>query len=229
MCQIHLVTSESFNDNKEAWLTHLDQGAAINSHGSAVLFVDENTGQHSLLRSLDWEDIANMMVVKDNWTHAIIHQRFGTRGGRGLENTHFWQADDVFYCHNGVFRGKEQSELKVDSLIIGQMIESRGIWGALDYLQSQQYANVFMVDTIEGVLYLSRSKTNTLYTDGGMLFSTKKLTGICDKAVPQNIIIRRELDLSPIIPTAYNTLEHILNKADDDYEKAVKLSIHGDK
>lgn len=229
MCQIHAITRKSYDTNTDKWEAHLRDGAKINSHGSAALFLDETTGNHSIIRSLNWDDIEVVLNFKDDWTHVFIHQRYGTRGGRGLENTHFWQANDVFYCHNGVFRGEEQDKFTVDSHVIGQYLEEHGVWSALEYMQSQEYSNTFMVDMVEGSYYISRSSTNSLFTDNSGCFSTRKLNDICDKTVPKYAVLKREFKLSPVyVSSWFDRQRDILDDADNDYLAAVNKSIHGD-
>lgn len=232
MCKIFAITRHSYDNNTEAWTEHLKDGARINSHGSAALFIDEDTGSHSIIRATQWTDIQDVLDFKSDWTTVFIHQRFGTRGGRGLENVHFWQANDVFYCHNGVLRGTEQEALSVDSLVIGQWLEEGGVWYALSQLQQQDYANVFMVDMIDGAYYMSRSVTNSLYTNDLGDYSTDKLDGICDISVAENTIVKREFELNPRKSSSqfnWNGWNRaILDDADDAYEEAVRMSIHGD-
>ncbi len=226
MCQIHTITRTSWEKNINEWLEHLRDGALINYHGSALVLIDEDTGEHSVLRSKNWDDVEALLLANNHWTQAFIHQRYSTRGGTGLENVHFWQSNDVLYCHNGVFQGKEQAQFNVDSNIIGQYLEEQGIWGALGYMQSQEYANVFMIDLIDGVYYISRSVTNTLYTDNDGSFSTFPLDSVCEMPVVAGTIIRKEFNLTPA--ASYGITYNSPYKDDLDYEEQVRLSVLGD-
>lgn len=222
MCLIYSISKEEYESHTDQWRDHMDAGSRTNKDGFAALFIDEDTGGHSIIRSLNWEDINTMLAVKDDWTRVFVHQRAITRGGRSLENTHFWQSGDVFYCHNGVLRGDYQSNFKVDSLAIGAVLEEDGIWGTLGFLQQQMYANVFMIDMKEMTWYMTRSVTNTLFMDEtGSNYSTRKLTGICDIPVPTNSIMKHEL----YSVSSSSVIDAIINDDDEGYNLAVRRSM----
>ena len=231
MCQIHTISKTSFDQHTEQWLQHLDNGTKFNNDGHAALFIDEDTGNHALFRSMAWNDIRDTLTLKEDWTRVFIHQRATTRGGATLENTHFWQSDELFYCHNGVLRGDLQSQFRVDSLAIGHMLEVEGVWRTLEYLQSQDYANVFIIDMRDMQWYMSRSETNSLYSDGLDNYSTNMLAGICDQPVTRYSVLRHQLE-EPQVETwleKYNRrqIAAIIEDDDEAYEAAVKASMGG--
>ena len=227
MCQLFSIGRASFDANCESWMAALRAGANINSHGSAALFIDETNGNHSIVRAMDWDDIEDVLETKRDWTRVLIHQRYGTRGARDVFNTHFWQVGDLFYCHNGVLRGEVSQDFEVDSHAIGHMLETGGIWAALQFLQEQDYANVFIVDLNEYCYYVSRSETNTLFTNSGGDYSTASVAGLVEQEVPRNSIVRhafvKPVEAAPTYSGWFNS------RADDDYESQVEASIHGDR
>jgi hypothetical protein len=194
MCQIHIIKREDFELSTKAYTSHLESGARINDHGSAALFIDEK-GNHSLLRAMKFEDIINMMHISNNWDQVIIHQRYTTQGAANLTNTHLWQSGKFLYCHNGVLQDEACSEFEVDSQLIGWYLEGGNVWDAIAYCQSEEYANVFIIDLEEKKLYVTRSKTNTLFTDGEGQFSTRKLNNEIDILVPSNTVEIINLDV----------------------------------
>ena len=193
MCQIHVVKRTSFMVG-EQWVNHLRSGASFNSDGFAALLIDFKTGEHSLIRSMKWDVIEAAMLMDDDWTLAIIHQRFTTQGEVRLHNTHLWEEGNRYYCHNGVLSSKEANKYNVDSQLIGEHLRNT-LWEALEFCQSEKYANVIVVDFDTSKYTISRSRTGSLYTDGSGQYSSNKLTGICDKAVSTNAIIFHDMDI----------------------------------
>jgi hypothetical protein len=166
---------------------------------------------------------------------VFIHQRAATRGGTSLETTHFWQAGSYFYCHNGVFRGEKQKPFQVDSQVLGHILETEGLWSALEYMQGQDYSNVFLVDMEKEKWYMSRSNLNTLYTNVYDDYSTDKLTDICDVPVQKQSIVTYDFDIPPIkgwngnYPDTssahnFNSYQEILDAEDEEYQKAVAMT-----
>lgn len=209
-------------------MEHLDKGTKTNDHGHAALFIDEESGQHSLIRSVNWYDIKTMLSVKDDWTRVFIHQRASTRGGNGLENTHFWQSGRYFYCHNGVFRGELQSDFLVDSMVIGHLLSENGLWPTLEYMQAQEYSNVFIIDMESMEWYMSRSRTNTLFTDSSGNYSTKKLGDYIP--VQQFTVVKYELE-EPVVDSWWERTHQqritqtVVDDDDTAYNKLVNLSM----
>ncbi len=195
MCQIHAINRTSWDLNTNEITRHLQSASYINDHGSAAIFIDA-MGEHSIIRSMDFDVILDMMTINDKWETVIIHQRYTTQGDPNLNNTHMWQVGNFWYCHNGVLSSKRSAELEVDSMVIGECLERGDVWEAISYCQSEDYANVFIVNLIDKQFIVTRSKTNTLYTDGNGQYSTTKLAGIIEEPVSENSVRIHELDVN---------------------------------
>jgi len=213
MCQIHIVKREEWNKEQEIYEKHLTAGARANPHGSAALFINED-GEHSLIRAMDFEVILDMMVLT-NWDTVVIHQRYTTQGASTLANTHMWQVGDFLYCHNGVLKSEESAAYRVDSNIIGAYLEDGNIWDALAYCQSEEYANVFIVNLVDKRLWVTRSQTNTLFTDGKGQYSTRSLAGRITNAVPKNSTTCYHLDIDDAIEEYWSQYDEM------DYQERV--------
>ena len=112
-----------------------------------------------------------------------------------LQNTHFWNEGKFFYCHNGSFPIKEAKEFDVDSQIIGKKINESGPWGAVEFCQKASFANVFIVNIESGEVFFSRSKANTVFTDGFGQYSTTLVEDVCDVLVPLNTVHMHKIEL----------------------------------
>ena len=189
MCKIYVVTQDNYLKDDKKWSDHIENGVTGNWHGSSAVLLDRE-GNHSIVRVSEYEDLKLMLDNSENWDRALIHHRWGTGNNLGVIDTHFWQAGRFLYCHNGVFRGSAKSDkLRVDSQAIGVFLEAGELWEAIRFCQEQEYANVLIVD-IEGKrYYMTRSRTNSLYTDGAGQYSTDKLDGLCDIPVSQSSIV----------------------------------------
>lgn len=193
MCQIHIINKTNFLNNPTAYEDHLNSGARINDHGSAALFIDDE-GNHSIIRAMKFETIMDMLHMNDRWETVVIHQRYTTQGAANLSNTHLWQVGNYFYCHNGVLRDEDTNKYEVDSQLIGHYLETNP-WEAIAYCQSEDYANTFIVGLDEKKIWVTRSKTNTLYTDGNGQYSTRLLKGEIDTKMPENSVEIINLDI----------------------------------
>jgi hypothetical protein len=194
MCQIHTITKQSYEDNTDAINLHLEGAAECNPHGHAALFIND-LGEHTLIRTMNYDVIKNMMLLDNEWERVVIHQRYTTQGETNIMNTHMWQVGSMFYCHNGILKSPEKDGFAVDSQLIGHYLES-GYWNGLQFCQSEEYANVFIVDIETRKMTVSRSKTNTLFTDGKGQYSSTVLVGIIDIPVPTNSIRIIDLDIA---------------------------------
>ena len=193
MCQIHVIKKDTLDLYCKDVEWHLDLAADTNEHGSAALFINRD-GEHSIIRSMNWKFISDFMLINDDWDTAIIHQRYTTQGETNLTNTHLWQVDNMFYCHNGILESKDAAHFEVDSMLIGHHLKVGGIWEAIAFCQSEEYANTIIVDLESKFFWVSRSQDNSLYTDGNGQYSTSKLDGIIDIPVHKNTVAQHKID-----------------------------------
>jgi len=202
MCQIHIINKINFLNNPSEYEDHLNDGARINDHGSAALFIDDK-GNHSLIRAMKFDTIIDMMYMNDLWETVVIHQRYSTHGEANLSNTHLWQVGNYFYCHNGVLRDPDANKFDVDSQLIGFHLETNP-YEAIAYCQSEDYANTIIVGLEEKKIWVTRSKTNTLYTDGNGQFSTRKLKGEIEDPMPERDVKILDLDIKAFDKWGYD-------------------------
>jgi len=204
MCQLFCIKRDTFIDNTAEVTAHLLDGAIGNSHGSAALFINRD-GEHSLLRTMSFQIILDLMTLNDDWDQVIIHQRFTTQGEATLANTHMWQVGDFFYIHNGILMDDETSNHAVDSQLIGEYLQNGQVWDAIAYCQSEHYANVLIINPTEDTMWMTRSETNSLFTDGDGQFSTRKLDGIIDIPVRRNSVEQITLGCQPFKDRTFKT------------------------
>lgn len=193
MCQVHIINKCSFFSDTASYEEHLNSGAISNDHGSAALFIDED-GNHSLIRAMKFQTIIDMMYMNDMWETVVIHQRYSTHGEATLANTHLWQAGNYFYCHNGVLRDPDTEAYEVDSQLIGHYLKINP-WEAIAYCQSEEYANTIIVGLDEKKIWVTRSVTNTLFTDGNGQYSTRMLKGEIENPMPTNTVSMIDLNI----------------------------------
>ena len=233
MCQIFIVNRDSYIENQDVYDAHLDKGDSLNNHGSSALFIADN-GEHCLVRGLDFTTISTLMTINDNWSKVIIHQRYTTGGAANLSNTHLWQVGDFFYCHNGVLKDERTLNYPVDSQLIGSFLQSGDVWDALAYCQSEPYANVFIANIEQREIWVTRSKDNTLYTDGNGQYSTRKLEGHIDIPVAEHTLHCIKLDKVEDYDKwgydySYSSYDDLVrystmgNEAESDYQDALEL------
>lgn len=221
MCQVHVIKRENWEVNQNLYEGHLNHSAMINDHGSSAVFIDEN-GEHSIIRAMDFDIILDMMVINTKWQTVVIHHRYTTQGASTLANTHMWQVGSFLYCHNGVLSHPDTINYEVDSQIIGAFLEEGNVWDAISYCQSEEYANVIIINLDDHKLWVTRSKDNTLYTDGNGQFSTSLLFGEIDELVPKNTVLTFDLDIVDFEPYQYYPSAYEMT-----YEEKVYSSTHG--
>lgn len=167
MCTVLTVSVNHYSDKL---VGHILRDAANNSHGFALVLIDEN-GSASLIRSLEISVILAALKFSP-WERMFLHSRWATQGEISLANTHGWEASGYIYMHNGCLWDPEATNYAVDSQLIGAWIDTGGVDYALDCLQQEPYANVLIVDPEHETYYMSRSKMGSLYTDWEGNYST---------------------------------------------------------
>ncbi len=232
MCQIHIINKATYDAEPRLISSHLESGSIMNNHGCSALFINAD-GEHTLMRGMDFDAISGFMAVYDEWETVVIHQRYTTQGKANINNTHLWQVGDFFYCHNGVMRARESNQYPVDSQLIGNFLEDGNVWDAIAYCQSEDYANVFIINLEMKSIWISRSISHTLYTDGRGQYSTDKLPGIIEIPVPQGSVQSIDLDITTYCKyqdTSYYDGWDKWNSYDPDaltYDEKCKQSKHG--
>lgn len=179
MCTLLTVSSEFFSRALEQRI--LDD-AQHNPDGFSLLLTAEE-GTHTLIRTMDVSLVLSVLRSA-SWDRMFLHSRFATQGSVGLENTHGWENDGVFYFHNGCLSAPESIGLPVDSQAIGLWLNEGGIEHAMERLALEPFANVFMVDTQTGFYTICRSTSGSLHTDGQGNFSTAAFGTIAMPVAP---------------------------------------------
>ncbi len=177
MCTLLTIGADQWNRDMEI---HVQMDAISNPHGFALLLLDSK-GMRTILRSMEIEPILSLLRNMP-WERMFLHSRWATQGSIGLDNTHGWHADGVFYMHNGCLSSPDAHKYPVDSQAIGEWIESGGVPQAVQMLRRETFANVFMVDLEVGDYTVYRSTSGSLFTDGLGNYSTNPV-GDISKAV----------------------------------------------
>lgn len=195
MCTIFSIDRFFFNNNKQNSLKRIEQDAARNDDGWAAVFLGEHANQTVLMQSLE---LSSVLAAIDSvpWTRMFLHSRMSTTSTGGIFGCHnfstigsglqsnvtngYWVVQ-----HNGILSDHRSRQYMVDSMFITQHIREHGPAETINYLLTKEtYANVFMINPISGQYYVTRSVTNSLFTDGLGNFSTNPVGEIA-KPVPQ--------------------------------------------
>jgi hypothetical protein len=179
MCTLLTIGAEQWSRAME---NHIKDDAFHNPHGFALLLLNKH-GARTILRSMDIEPILALLRNSD-WERMFLHSRWATQGSVRLDNTHGWSDDGVFYMHNGCLMSKDGDSYPVDSQAIGEWIRHGGVDRALQNLQMEMFANVFMVDLDGGYYAVNRSMHGTLFTDGMGNYATNPIGSISMDVVP---------------------------------------------
>lgn len=173
MCTIMTVDIDSFTDNV---VDQIAEDAKYNPHGFALALFKEGE-LVSLNRTTDFSRIVDALY-EDDWDRMFLHCRYATWGDHLTENCHGWISNGHLYMHNGILENTEAYTYAVDSMLIGQWLSEGGVETAIAELREESYANVFIMDLQSRIFSVSRSFTNTLFTDGNGNFSTNKVDSV---------------------------------------------------
>lgn len=174
--------------------TRILQDSLSNSDGANALLVKD--GQ--VIASFSALDVTlltptiDMLARAGAWDRLFLHQRMATQGSVNVGNIHGWAdrvTGSIHIMHNGFLRHDDTRFFAVDSQAILHWIEQDGIEEALTRLQGEYAANVFVIDQDRPSFYVSRSRYNTLYTDGRGNYSTNSFGSIKQPVPPDT---RRE-------------------------------------
>jgi len=182
MCTILTVTKDKYDDKIKAQVEADTMNG--NSDGYCLVLANEFGEIVSNLRSMTLEPILAALEFSE-WYRMFLHSRLATGSSDvSITNTHGWGSNQYIYMHNGFIRDRAAKNLDVDSQLIGKWLEG-GVDFCVKQMQQEPYANVFLIDTVGPEFYVSRSKDNTLYTDGDGCYSTNKV-GPINKKVRKN-------------------------------------------
>lgn len=197
MCTIMTLHKSKWSAKAER---RIRRDAETNPDGMALLLIDE-WGAHSMVRTFDVQTVVNMLNSV-SWTRMFLHTRYATQGRVSIDNVHGWFSQGVFYMHNGSIQAPEARLFPVDSMAIGDWLES-GIDTALGELRTEPYANVIMVDTSNWYYVVNRSKFGKLFTDGNGNYSTNAFGSV----------------RKPVRPGSQKShLLYVINVLDDDLD-----------
>lgn len=178
MCTI--ITADTTID-KRSLITRLRHDASSNSDGFSMLMILKG-GKPLAMTSLDVEAIVSLIEVMD-YERVFLHTRYATYGVSALQNCHGWNAGGTYIFHNGAIRSKIAEKFEVDSMAIRYWLENYGLDETLEKLDSEAFANVFLVDIDKGEYIVHRSTVGSLFTDNLGNYSTGSFDGI-DIPVP---------------------------------------------
>jgi predicted glutamine amidotransferase len=166
-------------------MQQIQDDALYNNDGWSVVLLGKKPEDTVISQSLDLESILTV-VENTKWERMFFHARLSTTSTAGIFGCHnfttvgdgrkanvkkgFWIVQ-----HNGILRSPESREYLVDSMYIAEVVRQHGIEAAKAYLTTnEEYANVFLVNPETGMYVVTRSVTNSLYTDNMGNYSTNK-------------------------------------------------------
>lgn len=204
MCTIMTVDKKRFT---EETVKTIHDDSCFNYDGWCLVLVNEYGETISNLRTMEIAPIIAMLKTVE-WSRMFLHSRAATGvSDVCLNNVHGWGSNNYIYMHNGFIRHRNTANLSVDSKMIGKWL-TYGLDICLSQLQKQEYANVFIIDTLSADYVVSRSKTNELYTDGDGNYSTTPFDSVCI-LVPKNTVADHSMQIEkrPVEDRYLNSLD----------------------
>lgn len=195
MCTV-ITVDQSIN--KQSVIERIISDSMSNSDGFAMLMIQLD-GTPLFIQSMNTDPIIGLIEIMD-YKRIFIHTRYATQGIAALHNTHGWNHNGTYVFHNGSIRSKISERFSVDSEAIRYWLEFYGIDETIDKLHDEPFANVFLVNTVDGNYIVHRSMTGSLFTDGNGNYSTHAFDAITTP-VAEYTVTDHDLDLSK--PTEY--------------------------
>lgn len=172
MCTIMTFDYNSYKENQLEFEKQILDDAKYNDDGSVLVLLDKEGEVRELIKTFNVETLVRTLE-NSTFSRAFIHNRATTGGDVNIHNIHGWAyRNGVFVFHNGILYDKEALRFSVDSMLIGHHINQGGPEKALEYLKTEYFANVMILDTKNITYYVHRSGGGSLYTDGKGNFST---------------------------------------------------------
>lgn len=176
MCTIMTITNELYD--QQAVETIINDCIFGNDQGWCLILVDQDGNLKTKLNTMELEPIWALLDYEE-WHRMFLHARYATGGSSvTLANTHGWESNGIHYMHNGTISSRQAEKLPVDSMQIGKWLEI-DLCYALDRLNDEYFANVFLIDEEDGQYWVHRSQHNTLFTDGKGNYSTNEFGEVC--------------------------------------------------
>jgi len=171
VCTLLTVDSLTWELHRKAIIRRIARDFQQNGDGLSLLLTSQ--GEPTLQMRCFTPALLLPLLKLAGWDRLYLHQRFATQGSKSLASTHGWATEDgTFVMHNGCLRHPDSYEHEVDSQAILQWLKEGGHYLALEHLQSEPFANVFLVDTLNGDYTVHRSTTGSLMTDDKGNYST---------------------------------------------------------
>lgn len=194
MCTILTVDRFFYQNNKQEVDERIESDAISNDDGWAVVLLGRNRSETVLTQSLELSAVQSAIETVP-WTRMFVHSRLATTSTSGIFGCHNFttvgdglkvNVENGYWIvqHNGILKSPMARHYMVDSMIIPEMIRSSGIEKTIKYLvEEESYANVFLINPLLGQYIVTRSETNSLYTDQKGNYSTNKV-GTIEHPVP---------------------------------------------
>lgn len=229
MCSIITIDNKALNP--ERLERYLIQETMRNDDGMSIILQDPD-GKLTSLKTFDLDTVLTLLDYS-SWTRMWLHMRAATQGEVNLRNVHGWMTTDgTAVMHNGILSDKDAWDFNVDSELIVDWVEKFGVNFALDMLQTESYANVFLIEQY-GDYHVSRTKSGSLFTDGNGNFATNQV-GRINKPVKAGYQKQFKSGfVKPVVQEIlnyedYQYLNGILNKYRDDYGPSYISTTRGD-
>lgn len=179
MCTIHLFDGTN-NDTKDRHLQQIADDWKNNRDGGSVLILDDHNEVIVRLQTTKLKHLLSC-IKSSKGTRYVVHLRASTTSQTGVGGCHMFDSPsgDWVYCHNGIIHSAEASKHRVDSLCLGPELDSESDISeeaiVLPDWSGYSFANVIAYNSVFATLFIHRSHSGQLHTDGKGNWSTCRI------------------------------------------------------
>jgi hypothetical protein len=174
MCTLLTVDATTWETHRKALIRRIARDFQQNGDGLSLLLTSQ--GEPTLQLRCFTPALLLGVLRQAAWDRMYLHQRFATQGAKALASAHGWATEEgTFVMHNGCLRHPDALGHEVDSQAILQWLNEGGDRATLEHLRSEPFANVFLIDTLNGDYTVHRSSTGSLVTDDRGNYSTYEI------------------------------------------------------
>ena len=199
MCTILTISTEFYREHADAVTARITEDARNNRDGWALMAYG-GAGGPFLLRTMSIGDVLALVPWLFDTGHERIwlHARYATTGYKGLNGTHAFAAGDWNVMHNGSLTARASHAYRVDSELIGVLIDEMGEEAASAHLlRTERFLNCLIINNQSGAYRVLRSAHGSLYTDGQGNYSTGPLEGMGLPVLPGTNVLHGEVPDAP--------------------------------
>lgn len=166
MCTLYTFSA----DQKQAMIRQIASDWASNPDGGSMLVIDKQGDVESRIQTTS-RKVLLAAIHTSHGSRYVVHLRAATGFVLGVGGCHMFDTPngDWIYCHNGVTN--KGLGLRVDSLAIGEHLDSEGIDG--DISDYGRFLNLIVFETRTNKLFVHRGEHGNLSTDCNGNWSTR--------------------------------------------------------